>query len=162
MTTGRARDRDADGRPLSQRPRDADGRPLPYDAAPDVVAPREPEDVVRTPAESLARAQQLLDEGRPFPAHDVLEAAWKDGPDGERDLWQGLAQLCVALTHVRRGNTVGARTLFRRGAERLRNYAATEGAAYGVDLDGVVAWAETAADAAEADQPVDLGVRLSA
>jgi hypothetical protein len=52
--------------------------------------------------------------------------------------------------------------LFHRSADRLRDYAATDGAAYGVDLAALSAWADAAADAAEADQPVDLGVRLCA
>ena len=153
------RDRDASGRPLSARPRDADGRPLPYDAPADVVAEREPEDVVRPPAESLARAQSLLDAGRPFPAHDVLEAAWKHGPADERDLWQGLAQLCVALTHVRRGNPAGGRTLFRRGADRLRDYAAVGGDLHGVDLPSVLTWAEAAGEPGVIAVP-SAGLRL--
>ena len=33
--------------------------------------------------------------GRPFHAHEVLEASWKAAPPAERDLWQGLAQLAV-------------------------------------------------------------------
>lgn len=140
------RDRDPAGRPQNARPRDALGRPLPYDAPPELVAEREPEDVVRTPGETLARAQDHLDAQRPFPAHDVLEAAWKNGPPHERDLWQGLAQLCVGLTHVLRGNRDGAVALVERGAERLRTYRASGGDAHGVDLDGVLAWAaETAA-----------------
>jgi hypothetical protein len=52
----------------------------------------------------------------------VLEAAWKSGPAEERDLWQGLAQIAVGLTHARRGNTRGAVALLRRGTERVRAY----------------------------------------
>src|SRR5436190_733808 len=61
-------------------------------------------------------------DGRPFHAHEVLEAAWKSGPAGERDLWQGLAQIAVGLTHARRGNARGAVALLSRGAERVRGY----------------------------------------
>ena len=39
------------------------------------------------PAITLDRAQQLLDEGKPFHAHEVLEAAWKLAPLEERGLW---------------------------------------------------------------------------
>ena len=38
----------------------------------------------------------------------MLETAWKNGPDGERMLWQGLAQLVVGITHIQRGNVTGA------------------------------------------------------
>ncbi|MEW1808906.1 DUF309 domain-containing protein [Pseudarthrobacter sp. NPDC080039] len=41
-----------------------------------------------------------MEAGRPFAAHEVLEARWKAGPAMERDLWQGLAQICVGLAHA--------------------------------------------------------------
>ena len=84
---------------------------------------RVPDDLLLPPEESLALAQQMLDEGRPFHAHEVLEASWKAAPAEERDFWQGLAQLAVGLTHARRGNPAGAVTLLRRGAARIRPYA---------------------------------------
>ena len=77
------------------------------------------EDVVLPPAESLAEAQRLLDGGFPFHAHEVLEGAWKSGPDDERPFWQGLAQLAVGLTHAQRGNRRGAVSLLRRGADNV-------------------------------------------
>ena len=79
------------------------------------------------PEETLRAARELVEVGRPFAAHEVLEARWKAGPDQERDLWQGLAQLCVAVTHAARGNQVGADRLFERAAERLAAFAATGG-----------------------------------
>ena len=102
------RERDDDGRARNARPRDGLGRPLPHGA---VGVPRAPEGVVRTPAETLALAQQLLDDGLPFHAHEVLEDAWKSAPDDDRVLWKGLAQLAVGLTHSRRGNVAGATSL---------------------------------------------------
>jgi predicted metal-dependent hydrolase len=79
-----------------------------------------------------------VDEGRPFAAHEVLEARWKAGPEEERDLWQGLAQICVGLTHAARGNSTGASRLVERGAARLTEYAAGQGSTYGLDLTAVV------------------------
>jgi predicted metal-dependent hydrolase len=90
------------------------------------------------PEETLTAARELLAAGRPFSAHEVLEARWKAGPTEERDLWQGLAQLCVALTHAARGNRTGAERLLDRAAVRLTAYAATGRATYGVDLDAVI------------------------
>ena len=83
------RDRDESGRPRSTRPRDALGRPLRHGSE---GVLRIPDDVELPPAETLAYAQDLLDRGLAFNAHEVLEAAWKNGPDDERMLWQGLAQ----------------------------------------------------------------------
>jgi predicted metal-dependent hydrolase len=98
------------------RPRDAAGRPLPY-GQPGV--PPVPEDPNLTPAQVLALADDYLAAGRPFAAHEVLETAWKNRPDAERDLWQGLAQVAVGLTHLQRGNETGAVALLRRGVEHL-------------------------------------------
>ena len=119
------RDRDPAGRPRNARPRDALGRPLdPADSPGSGVAgaDRIPDDLVITGAEAAALADRLLRDGRPFHAHEVLEAAWKSGPADERDLWQGLAQIAVGLTHARRGNARGAVALLSRGAERVRGY----------------------------------------
>jgi hypothetical protein len=113
------------------------GRPLPYDA--EGVEPVSEEPL--PPLETLEAARGLVREGRPFSAHEVLEARWKAGPDEERALWQGLAQLCVGLTHAARGNVTGAARLVERGAGRLGEYDAGAGPTYGLDLAAVVEWA---------------------
>ena len=123
------RDRDPAGRPRNARPRDALGRPLDPAGGPGpgsgaAGTDRIPDDLVITGAEAAALADRLLRDGRPFHAHEVLEAAWKSGPADERDLWQGLAQIAVGLTHARRGNARGAVALLSRGAERVRGYQA--------------------------------------
>lgn len=133
--------------------RDAAGRPVPPHSP---LAVEQPPEVDRTPPQALALAQQLLDDGLPFYAHDVLEAAWKAAPDLERELWQGLAQVCVGLTHVQRGNHAGAARLLRRGAGRLR----AAGPAHRVEPGAVADWAEQAAAAVEAGAgPVALRLR---
>ncbi len=130
------RDRDAAGRPRNARPRDALGRPLPRGSQ---GVPGIPDDLDLPPAETLAYAQRLLDDGRAFGAHEVLEAAWKNGPDDERMLWQGLAQLAVGVTHLQRGNPEGALSLLRRASERLAH---DDGPArYGVDIPGLLDFA---------------------
>lgn len=126
-------------RPL--RARDALGRPIPVDD-PRAVEPVSEEP--QPPGPTLDQAQELLDAGRAFSAHEVLEARWKSCPPGERELWQGLAQLCVGITHAQRGNQVGAQRLLRRGAGRLARYV---GPAYGLDPGQLSVWAERAAAA---------------
>ncbi|MEU2256144.1 DUF309 domain-containing protein [Nocardia xishanensis] len=113
------RPRDEAGRALNPRPRDRFGRPLPMGS---VGVPRIPDDLNLPPQQTLTLAQQLLDDGLAFNAHEVLEAAWKNGPFAERMLWQGLAQYAVGLTHIQRGNPKGARTLLTRAVGRLRAY----------------------------------------
>jgi uncharacterized protein len=141
------RDRDLAGRPRQARPRDALGRPLPY-GDPRGVEPV-PEQAL-PPAEALTLAQSLLDGGRAFAAHEVLEAVWKAAPEAERELWQGLAQVCVAITHGQRGNSTGAAELLRRGVARIRPYAADP--PHGVDVSGVLAWCDRW-DGSTADPP---------
>lgn len=85
--------------------------------------------------ETLGTARELVKADRPFSPHEVLEVRWKAGPIEERDLWQGLAQLCVGMTHAARGNKEGADRLFDRAADRLTAFAATGRWAYGLDLD---------------------------
>jgi uncharacterized protein len=165
------RDRDPAGRPRNARPRDALGRPLgrgTAEAAADQA--RIPDDLVITGAEAATLADRLLREGRPFHAHEVLEAAWKSGPPAERDLWQGLAQIAVGLTHARRGNARGAAALLQRGTERVRAgqeqaEPATGPRPYGLDLPAVLAASDDLAARIELHgldgiPPADLSVRL--
>ncbi|MFH9174456.1 DUF309 domain-containing protein [Streptomyces albogriseolus] len=153
--TAAARDRDDEGRARNARPRDGLGRPLPYGAE---GVPRQPEGVVRRPEESVAEAQRLLDEGKPFHAHEVFEDAWKSGPEKERELWRGLAQLAVGLTHAARGNATGGARLLRRGAGAAEEWAAGAGLRpHGIDLPGVIAWARELATEVERGVPVDAG-----
>jgi hypothetical protein len=130
------RDRDASGRARSSRPRDDLGRPLLPGSA---GVPRIPDDLKLAPAETLALAQDLLDRGLAFNAHEVFEAAWKNGHTDERVLWQGLAQLAVGITHVQRGNIEGALTLLRRASAQLDH---DDGPApYAIDTAGLVDFA---------------------
>ncbi|MER7979381.1 DUF309 domain-containing protein [Streptomyces sp. NPDC095817] len=152
---GGSRDRDPEGRARNARPRDGLGRPLPYGSA---GVERQPEGVVRAPGESVAEAQTLLDAGRPFHAHEVFEDAWKSGPDGERGLWRGLAQLAVGLTHAARGNTTGGARLLRRGAGAVEEWGAETGRPrpHDLRLAELVDWARELADSVErGGVPVD-------
>lgn len=142
------RERDSAGRARNARPRDGLGRPLPRGAE---GVERVPDDFVLPPSEALAEAQRLLDAGMPFHAHEVLEGSWKATEGPERDLWQGLAQLAVGLTHVLRGNPTGAVALLRRGSGRIAAYG--DHPPYGIDVTGLVGWADDVADRLEAGAP---------
>jgi uncharacterized protein len=135
------RDRDESGRPRNARPRDALGRPLPLGSA---GVPRVPDDLVLAPPETLAYAQDLLDRGLAFNAHEVLEAAWKNGPASEQAVWQGLTQLAVGITHVQRGNLKGATTLLRRAAANLAR--ADWPAPHAIDARGLVDYVNAVID----------------
>ncbi|MEV0219606.1 DUF309 domain-containing protein [Streptomyces sp. NPDC050704] len=156
-TSDTRRDRDTEGRARNARPRDGLGRPLPYGT--DGVE-RQPEGVVRTPEETVVEAQALLEDGKPFHAHEVFEDAWKSGPDEERTLWRGLAQLAVGLTHAARGNVTGGARLLRRGAGAVEEWGADAGRSrpYGMELAELAEWARQLATAVE-DGGAAVGAR---
>jgi hypothetical protein len=162
------RDRDQAGRPRNARPRDAAGRPLRRGATGE---PPVPDDLALRPPEALALAQRLLNTGHPFQAHEVLEASWKAAPAAERDLWQGLAQVAVGLTHAQRGNARGAVALLRRGAGRIGGYLpageADQAGPHDIDVRAVIRAADELAGRVERDglgtvPPDDLRLRLTA
>ncbi len=152
MTTGRSVDRDRDpaGRARNARPRDALGRPMPY-GSPDV--PRQPEGLRRSPQQTIELAQRLLDDGLPFHAHEVFEDAWKIAPDDERQLWKGLAQLAVGLTHLERGNRRGAAALLLRGSVAVAPFA--QDPPHGLATAGLLAWAAELQERMAAAEPDD-------
>lgn len=125
---------------VNERDRDALGRPLPmgvagYPAYDEATLP---------PSAALRRAQHMLDDGRPFTAHEVLEAVWKNTTGAERELWRGLAQLAVAVTHAARGNPTGAAALRARAADSLAPYAGTT--PWQIPVDALREWALTGVD----------------
>ena len=158
----RTRDRDARGRPRNARPRDQFGRPLRRDASGEPALPDGP---VLSPDAALDLAQELIDSGRAFRAHEVLEASWKAAPAHERELWKGLAQIAVGLTHAQRGNATGAVALLRRGGRRVARYA--QSPPYGISAAAVARYAAELADRIERDglsaaSPATLRVSLRA
>ncbi len=100
-----------------------------------------------SPDEALQQAQQLIDDGYPFHAHEVLEGVWKSTEGEQRELWQGLAQLAVGLTHIQRGNGKGATALLRRAADRIAPYA--DAPPHGLQIVELVAGARGLADRIE-------------
>ena len=131
------------------------------------------EDLQLTPAEAVRLAQSLIDDGRPFHAHEVLEATWKSSPADERTLWKGLAQIAVGLTHARRGNSTGAVSLLRRGVAAVAGYTGPQDAglaasleATGLDLEAILAATTGLADVIAAHGldtvlPADLRIPLT-
>jgi hypothetical protein len=140
-----SRERNAAGRPENARPRDATGKPLERGTGPSWRERLRAADEARAlpPAEAIVEAERLVLTGQPFYAHEVLEGPWHLAEPLERAFWQGLAQVAVGLTHVQRGNAVGARSLLRSGAEKLEPY---EDGHEGVAVSRVVARARALAE----------------
>lgn len=62
---------------------------------------------------------KLLNSGKFFEAHEVLEDVWREAPPAEKKFWQGLVQVAVALHHHSTGNLVGAKSVMARAARNL-------------------------------------------
>lgn len=56
----------------------------------------------------------LHNQGDFFEAHEALEEAWMEAPEGEGYLYRSLLQLSVAYLHLQRGNLRGARKMMLR------------------------------------------------
>lgn len=134
------RDRDVDGNARNSRQRDWLGRPLPYGVE---GVPRIPDDLDLPPDGYLRYAQDLIDKGLAFNAHEVLEAAWKGAAADERSLWQGLAQLAVGITHIQRGNPVGAAKVLQRAAGRIGEAGS---ALHDIDAAGLIHYVDELVD----------------
>lgn len=145
---GSDRDRDTSGRATNARKRDDLGRPLPHGVP---GHPGEPQHPIAGPDDALDRAQAFFDSGRAFAAHEVLEAAWKQAPPAEREMWQGLAQLAVGQTHLQRGNGTGALRLLQRGSARLADVVPP--APYRIAVPLLLSAAEQAAQWVDAGMP---------
>jgi len=144
------RDRAFDGSPRNRRPRDELGRPLPYGS---VGVPTTPDDLALSPSAALQRADALLQSGRPFHAHEILELQWKACPAEQRALWQALAQWAVAITHHARGNPTGARSVLNRASNTLATHQGPVPA--GLDLTAVLAWCREALATGAASSDAD-------
>ncbi len=102
-----------------------------------------------SPDDAIQQAQRLIDDGYRLHAHEVFEGVWKATSGEHRELWQGLAQLAVGLTHAQRGNSKGAVALLRRGAVRIAPYA--EEPPHGLDVAGLADHARALAARIECD-----------
>lgn len=149
------RERDGAGRPQQARARDGLGRPLPRGSR---GADPLPDPLPTEAAAAVALAQDLLDCGLPFQAHEVLEEVWRTCPPDQRTAWQGLAQLAVAITHDRRGNPRGARLLLAKAAGHLCHPDAE--LPEDVDVAGVRDWLARARQSSAAGRQLPDGLRL--
>ncbi len=64
----------------------------------------------------------LLNAGRYFEAHEVLEDVWRPLEGPARQFLQGLIQVAVALHHLQTGNLEGAQSVIARAATNLATF----------------------------------------
>ncbi len=84
------------------------------------------------PPAAFWQAVEQFNQGEFYACHDTLEAIWIEAPTFEKNFYQGILQVAVAIYHLGNHNWRGAVILLGEGLHRLRNYPSDYG---GVDLD---------------------------
>ena len=81
----------------------------------------------------LKTIETLFEEGKSkylkgeyFDAHEIWEDLWSDYYLIDRQLIQGLIQLCVSLVHLGNGNLKGAKSLLKKSIEKFSQFEKTD------------------------------------
>lgn len=72
--------------------------------------------------ERFIRGIELFNNEEFFECHEVIEDLWLATQDQYKNLYKGVIQAAVALYHLKRGNTRGARKLYGTSSKYLRKY----------------------------------------
>ena len=85
--------------------------------------------------EAFWQAVEQFNRGDFYTCHDTLEAIWSEASTFERNFYQGILQVAVAVYHLGNRNWRGAVILLGEGLTRLRKYQPDYG---GVEVDRFV------------------------
>ncbi len=85
--------------------------------------------------EEFWQAIEQFNQGDFYACHDTLEAIWIEAPTFEKNFYQGILQVAVALYHLGNHNWRGAVILLGEGLTRLHRYQPDYG---NIDLDRFV------------------------
>jgi uncharacterized protein len=92
----------------------------------------------------------LFRAGHYFETHEEWEIAWRDAAREERDFYQGMVHVTVALYQAGRDNAVAARSQMRKARRRLAAYGARH---HGVELESLLPEVEQAVERRLAGEP---------
>ena len=90
--------------------------------------------------EAFEQALEQFNQGDFYACHDTLEAIWMEAPTFEKNFYQGILQIAVAIYHLGNHNWRGAVILLGEGLHRLQSYPSDYG---GVDLDRFISESTT-------------------
>lgn len=85
--------------------------------------------------EAFWQAVEQFNQGEFYACHDTLEAIWIEAPTSERNFYQGILQIAVAIYHLSNRNWRGAVILLGEGLNRLLKYQPEYG---GIEVDRFV------------------------
>ena len=94
-------------------------------------------------SDKWVKGLELFRSGRYFETHEEWEDVWKAAPHAERDFYQGMVHLTVALYQAGRGNARGARSQMKKARRRLAAYLPAH---RGVPLDKLLPEVEAAVE----------------
>ena len=101
--------------------------------------------------EEFLEGARLFNTERFFETHEVWEDLWRKAPAEDRDFYQGMIHLAVALYQARRANWRAAGSQLRRAAKRLARYEPRRGE---LDVSGFQAAVAGVVARLEAGSPV--------
>lgn len=68
------------------------------------------------------RAVKLFEQQSYYEAHELLEEIWNELTGVEKQYMQGFIQICAGLHLIKEERLDGAKTVFERARENLRDY----------------------------------------
>ena len=87
---------------------------------------------------------KLWENGEYFECHEELEIAWRREENPERkQFFQGLIHCAVALVHVERQNSIGARGQLKKAQSKLERFGAEY---YGCEIGRLLGFVENKID----------------
>ena len=89
------------------------------------------------------RGLDLIESGRYYDAHEVIEDVWRVAEQEERNFFQGLVHVAVAWYQAGRGNRYGCERQLEKATRRLSPYAPSH---RGLDVVDLLAQVQAAAD----------------
>jgi predicted metal-dependent hydrolase len=92
------------------------------------------DDLAAIPPEFWQGVSQF-NQGDFYACHDTLEALWMEAAQAEKQFYQGVLQIAVALYHLGNQNWRGSVTLLGEGLRRLSPYPAVY---FGIDVDALI------------------------
>jgi len=95
--------------------------------------------------------RRLFAAGKYFETHEEWELVWRDAPTADRDFYQGMVHLTVALYQAGRTNARAAHSQMTKARRRLSRYHPEH---HGVQLDALVPAVDDAVQRVLAGEPV--------
>ncbi len=99
----------------------------------------------------------LLNTGKYYQAHDVLEEVWREVHGWNKPFYQGMVQIAISMHHFSTGNLAGAKSVLRKARTNLGEYPASF---CGIELAELRAQLDSWQQAMDSGAPTPSPVRV--